>query len=181
LSAILAFLKSLYEHKEKVIMGVLFVAFVSVAYVQIKAKRKADSENDGESSGGSILEFKEKRPREAKKYSVPSFGNPFDIEKHRELFKGRDIFAKPVKERPGRKKDEKEEWAQIRVKSVFDPTQSGSYIAIIEVDKKSRIVKEGDQFGAYEVERVDGVRNCLTIYWREAKEVESKKEFCKEE
>ena len=180
MSAILAFLKSLYEHKEKVILGVLFVAFVSVAYIQYKAKKKVASENGGEGSV-SIIKFDPKPPREPATYFVPPFDNPFGVEEHRELVKKRDVFAKPEKAKPGKQQDKKEEWAQIRVKSVFDPTQSGSYIAIIEVNKRSRIVQEGDLFGTYEVERIDGVRNCLTISWREAKEVENRKEFCKED
>ncbi len=179
MSAVLAFLKSLYGHKEKVILGVLFIAFVSVAYIQVKEMQSSDAEN-GSEDPVNIIAFEQKERRKPREYPVPSFDNSFDIEKHVDLVRKRDIFAPPKKEPRGGRQDEKEEWAEIRVKSVFDPTQSGSYIAIIEVNKRSRIVKEGDQFGEYEVQRVDGVRNCLTIYWTKAKEVENRKEFCKE-
>lgn len=179
MSAILAFLKSLYQHKEKIILGILLIAFVSVAYVQVKAKKKTAPENGGDNPVD-IIKFDPKPARKAAEYPVPVFDNPFGIKKHLNLIQ-RDIFVQPKKETTRGKEDKKEEWADIRVKSVFDPTQSGSYIAIIEVDKRSRIVKVGDQFGVYEVERVDGVRNCLTIYWSQAKEVDNRKEFCKED
>ena len=54
-------------------------------------------------------------------------------------------------------------------------------IAIIEVDGKREVVKEGGQLGDYSVTRIDGVRNCLTIVKRGSESGEDKREFCEGE
>jgi len=70
------------------------------------------------------------------------------------------------------------EWANIKVKSVFDPTQAGNYVATIEVDKRKRWVKEADRFDGYEVLRIDGTSKCVAIIKLDSKK---EKEFCTEE
>ncbi|RJP65376.1 MAG: serine/threonine protein kinase [Candidatus Abyssobacteria bacterium SURF_17] len=68
-----------------------------------------------------------------------------------------------------------DEWPPIRIKSVFDPNGSGSYIAIMELNKRSRFVREGDRIDAYEVVRMDGEKQCLIL--RESSS-EREREFC---
>lgn len=180
MSAILAFLRLIYEHKEKIILGVLVLAFAGVAFFQWRAKRGGDSNNsDGKNPDEFIYgDWKPAPPREPKTYKAPPLENEYPLETYYELLGNKNIFGKPRRERGGDKEETEPEWPNIRVKSVFDPTQSGSYIAIIEVDKRSRIVKEGQQFEGFEVRRIDGVRSCLTISRRQ---VDEEKEFCKEE
>jgi tetratricopeptide (TPR) repeat protein len=55
------------------------------------------------------------------------------------------------------------QWPDIRVKSVFRPEQSGSYISIIEMNGRRRFAKEGDEFSGLRVLRVDGTDNCITV------------------
>jgi len=180
LGAILAFLKSLYEYKEKVVLGLLIVAFVSMAVVQVRLKKKSEaSGNSGKNPDELISDgWKPAPPRTATQYDVPMLTNPYPLERYYKLLGQKNIFGKPAKDLGKGRGPERTEWLNIRVKSVFDPTQTGNYIAIIEVDKKSRIVKEGQQFEGYEVKRIDGVRSCLTMSWRE---LDEEREFCKEE
>ena len=42
-------------------------------------------------------------------------------------------------------------------------------------------VKEGEQFGDYQVTRIDGVKKCLTIVRRGSQTEDNKKEFCTED
>lgn len=179
MSSILAILKSIYEHKEKIILGILILVFVGVGYVQFKNRGSIDSSGaDGERTPEQIVRegWKPAPPRKPESFGVPRLSAQYSLETYTDLV-AKDIWTPPEVKRPGSEPRE-EKWASIRVKSIFDPTQSGSYIAIIEVDKRSRIVREGQQFEGYEVRRIDAVRNCLTISRRGSEE---EKEFCKEE
>lgn len=172
MSSILAFLKAIYEHKEKIILGALIIAFAGVAYVQVKKNQGLEPNGDNPDE---IISGDLKPPREPTVFKAPGLGNPYPLQKYPKLVG--DIFSPPAVERRGPEERELK-WAQIRVKSVFDPTQSGSYIAIVEVDNRSRIVKEGQLFDNYEVRRIDGVRSCVIIFRRDTDE---EREFCKQE
>lgn len=179
MDAILAFLKTLYQHKEKIILGLLILAFAGVGFVQLRVKKNSDSPDGEEKNPTPITgDWKPAPMRQPQVFPVGSLDNPYPLDKYLELTKKRNIFERPQTASAKGTKGKEVQWASIKVKSVFDPTQSGSYIAIIEVDKKSRIVKEGQQFEGYEVRRIDGVRGCLSITMRETDE---EKEFCKEE
>ena len=181
MGAIVSFVKFIYEEKEKIILGILILAFVGVAFVQIRSKKKNDSNNGGGKSPEQLVRgnWTPKARRKPQSYNVPAVTSPFPLTKYYELFSNRNIFGRPQKDKAGETVGvKKPEWANIRVKSVFDPTHSGNYIAIIEVNKRSRIVREGQLFEGHEVLRIDGVRNCLTIGRRDLKD---EKEFCKEE
>lgn len=186
MSAVLAFFKFIYEQKEKLILGVLVVVFAGVAFVHVRAKK--DSGSKKENAKNSPITGRDKReivpPREPSQYRVPVLGNKYSLETYLRLIKKKDIFKEPEikREKPERGLEEKiPRWAGITIKSIFDPTRSGSYIAIIEVDKRRRFVREGEQFGEYEVRRIDGVRNCLTIVRRGTKGEGEEKEFCKKD
>ena len=181
MGAIVAFLKTLYQHKEKIILGILVLAFAGVAVVYLRARKPGNSPSDNNKNSknpkGLVDGWKPAPPRKPQTFKAGSLNNAYPLDMYLKLADKRNIFEKPQKSGgPGKKKEV--QWATIKVKSVFDPTQSGSYIAIIEVDKRSRIVKEGQQFEGYEVRRIDGVRGCLSITMRETDE---EKEFCKEE
>ncbi len=180
MGAILAFLKVIYEQKEKVILGILVLAFAGVAYFQLKAEKNSASDNNGGKNPDQLTygDWKPAPSRTPQKYEVTPLRNEYPLATYFKLLGSRNIFGKPRRERGVDKGKAEPEWPKIRVKSVFDPTQSGSYIAIIEVDKRSRIVKEGQQFEGFEVRRIDGVRSCLTISKRQ---LDEEKEFCKEE
>jgi hypothetical protein len=179
LGAILAFLKSVYEQKEKVILGILVLALAIVAFLQTRGNEDDESnEGDGKNpkqliNGG----WKPASPREPGSYGIPAVTSAFPVSKYLQTLEGKDVFGKPRAE-GDKEKAGKKEWADIRVKSIFDPTHTGSYVAILEMNKRSRIVKEGEQFEGYEVRRIDGVRNCLTMIQREWKD---EKEFCREQ
>jgi hypothetical protein len=174
LSAILQFLKLLYEHKEKIILGALVVAFIGVGAVLWKKEEKTISPEPG---GG-----KKTSVRKAKTYPIMRLGNrhPLDI-----LIENTDmeIFAPSavVADKGGGKKGKEDVWAEVKIKSVFDATRSGSFIAIIEVNKKRMFVKEGERFQGYSVTRIDGVRKCLTIVKRGSQKGDEEKEFCIED
>ncbi|GAB4343691.1 MAG: hypothetical protein Kow0099_22400 [Candidatus Abyssubacteria bacterium] len=174
MSSLLALLKKIYEQKEKIILGILVVAFAGVAYIQLK---KNDDPDNPRSESASVIDFTPATPRPKEKFEIPSVSNEYPLETYYEIVRKKNIFRPPGRTGVGGD-SEAPEWPQIKVKSVFDPTQSGSYIAIIDVDKRSRIVKEGQAFDSYEVRRIDGVRSCLTIYRRD---IDQEKEFCKEE
>jgi hypothetical protein len=179
LGAILAFLKSVYGHKEKVIFGILVLVFIGVGYQQYKLKKNIVPNKSDSNPGESVSDnWKPSPPRKAVSYGFRALQNPYPLDTYEKLVSRKNIFEKPQKEKTAKKEEKAAEWATIKVKSVFDPTQSGSYIAIIEVDKRSRIVKEGQQFDDYEVQRVDGVRSCLSI---RMKTLDEEREFCKEE
>ncbi len=66
----------------------------------------------------------------------------------------------------------------IKVEKIWEPSQgSGDYMAIIEVDKRNRIVKEGQQFEGLEVAVLDGQRRCILLRTTELEEQEER-EFC---
>lgn len=178
MAAFLAFLKSVYGHKEKIILGILVIIFLGVGYQQYKLKKNYDPNNGKSNPGESVKDnWKPSPPRKPTQYALRHLENPYPLDTYEKLIAKRNIFEKPQKERAKGKEEKPAEWAKIKVKSVFDPTQSGSYIAIIEVDKRSRIVKEGQQFDDYEVQRIDGVRSCLSIRLRSLNE---EREYCKE-
>ena len=176
MSSLLAYLKIVYGHKEKIILGILVIAFAVVGYQQYKLKSNL-APNSGENNPGDEDE-KFSPPRKPASYSVRPLDNPYPLDTYRKLVAKKNVFGKPARETGKAAKEKQAEWASIKVKSVFDPTQSGSYIAIIEVDKRSRIVKEGQQFDDYEVQRIDGVKSCLSIRMRA---LDEEREFCKEE
>lgn len=178
MSAVLTFLKFLYAHKEKIILGAMIIAFAGVAYTQWKSKedggaggRNPDGSTQTGGNNGSPP------PRKAQSFKIPVVANRYPLHTYIDVT-DEGIFKKPEREEPGKEPEKPKEWAQINVKSIFDATRSGSYIAIIEVNKRRRFVKEGEQFDEYRVERIDGVKNCLTI---ERRGEEEKREFCKED
>jgi len=184
LSAIIAFLKLVYEHKEKVILGVMIVAFAGVAAYQWKAGKNggSDGTSGGNSSGANGGEGSASA-RKPQTYEVTGVANQYPLEKMLQFVKKRDIFTEAGVAGVGSKQGDGKDgmWAEIKVKSIFDPTRSGTYIAIIEVDDRRRFVKEGEHFGEYEIRRIDGVRNCLTIVRRGSGSEGDEREFCKEE
>lgn len=180
MSAIFAFFRIIYEQKEKVILGILVIAFVGVAFLQWKSRKNGNSDSDGGKSVEQLVQgnWKPSPPREPRSYSVPALTSPYKLERYLELIGGRNIFEKPGTQADKGRTIEEARWPAIRVKSIFDPTRSNKYIAIIEVDKHSRIVKEGDEFDGFEVMRIDGIRNCLTI---QSSALREDKEFCKKD
>ncbi len=156
----------------------MIVAFAGVAYTQWKYKKErgASGTNPGGSTqtGGS---GQSSPPRKPQSFRIPVVGNRYPLNTYLKVA-AEDPFKEPEREKPGKKPDEPKKWAEINIKSIFDPTRSGSYIAIIEINDRRRFVKEGDQFDEYMVYRIDGVKNCLTI---ERRGEEQKREFCKEE
>lgn len=185
MSAILAFLKLIYEQKEKVILGVMIAAFIGASAYQWKAIK--DDGKGGNTGGGNSSGGDGKRPsppvRKPKTFAVPQVTNQHSLDTIVELVLKRDIFKAPGTDRstPGLGSEKSSEWAKINVKSIFDPTRSGTYIAIIEVDDRRRFVKEGERFGEYEIRRIDGVRNCLTIVRRGSARGGEEREFCEKE
>ena len=180
MSQILGFLKLLYEHKEKVILGVLVVAFIGVGAVRWKEIKGGGSDGKGGNSAGGSDDPKPKTPpRKPEKFPIPQLGNQASLETYFEITDA-GIFVRPAAEDKSSGEQEEKKWAKIRIKSIFDATRSGSFIAIIEVDGKRMFVKEGEQFGEYTVDRIDGVRNCLTIGRRASKSEEDKREFCEQ-
>ena len=175
MSAILVYLRLLYEHKEKIILGALVIAFIGVGADLLKEENSEKKPPKPPNGNGTTT------PREPEKYTAPYLGNlhPRDVIIENT---GPEIFT-PA-EGPDKTDGEKEAvWAEIIIKSVFDATRSGSFIAIMEVDKKRMFVKEGQQFGDgdYQVTRIDGVKKCLTIVKRGSQSEENKKEFCTED
>jgi hypothetical protein len=175
LGAILGFLKRLYEHKEKIILGALVIAFIGVGYFTWK-ERKNPNPNGGEleiptADGG---------PPPVEKYPIPNLGNQVALETQWELTDD-EIFEKPETEESESGEEQEAEWPTIEIRSIFDITKSGNFIAIIEINGKREFKKEGETFlDQYEVRRIDGVRNCLTIVKRGAKSGENEREFCKD-
>ncbi len=179
MEAILTFLKSVNTHKEKIILGILLLAFSVVGYQQYRLKKTLTTTNGGKNPQQEIKDgWKPAPPRKPDSFAIPPIDNPYPLNAYDKLLAKRNIFEKPQKEKKKEAAEKTAEWANFKVKSVFDPTQSGSYIAIIEVDKRSRIVKEGQRFDDYEVQRIDGVRSCLSIRMSTLNE---EREFCKEE
>ena len=178
MSAILVYLKLLYEHKEKIILGALVIAFIGVSADLLRGENGGPNDPGKKppppkSGGGTTT------PRKPKEYRAPHLGNL----QHREILienTGPEIFA-PAKGLSKTVAGKEAAWAEIVIKSVFDATRSGSFIAIIEVDGKRDFVKEGQQFGNYQVTRIDGVKKCLTIVRRGSQSEENKKEFCTED
>jgi hypothetical protein len=179
LSAVLSFFKFIYRHKEKIVLGVMVVAFAGMAYFQWKAKQNEGiNGNGGTNSGDNGKQNEGPPPRDPQKFNVPPITNQYPVEKYVQQVTKKDIFVEPARQTDRPDKDEPKAWADINIKSIFDPTGTGSFIAIIEVDNRRRFVKEGEQFDDYTVQRIDGVRNCLTI----AKRGETdEREFCREE
>ncbi len=185
MSAILAFLKLIYEQKEKVILGVMIAAFIGASAYQWKAIK--DDGKGGNTGGGNSSGGDGKRPsppvRKPKTFAVPQVANQHSLNTIVELVLKRDIFRAPGTQGPGQGpgSEKSSEWAKITIKSIFDPTQTGAYIAIIEVDGKRRYSREGERFGEYEIRRIDGVRNCLTIVRRGSARGGEEREFCEKE
>ena len=176
MDAIVAFLRALYEQREKIVLGVLIVALAGVAFVQFRSKKNGNS--NGNNPDELIKDdWTPAPPRTPGAFDVVSLNNRYPLEEYAKLATKRNVFERQQAATDGGPATEMTEWAELKVKSVFDPTQSGSYIAIIELDKRSRIVKEGQQFEGYEVLRIDGVRRCLNVRKRDTKE---EKEFCEE-
>jgi len=71
-------------------------------------------------------------------------------------------------------------WPEIEVKSVFDPTRSGNHVAILKIGNKSSIVKAGDRSEIYEILKIDGKRNCVTVGKFGPRNTTEEREFCKE-
>ena len=176
MGAILGFLKLLYEHKEKIILGALIIAFTGVGYTYWKKsgdEGKNGPEPPPKPPTGTALEIK------AKKYKIPNLGNRSPIEKQL-AHTDEGIFTIPEQTEGTTDTVEQAEWPTIVIKSIFDATRSGTFIAIIEVNGKREFMKEGEDFlEFYEVRRIDGVRNCLTIVKRKSKSGEDEREFCK--
>ena len=174
MGAILGFLKSLYEHKEKIILGALVIASIGVGYIKWKDQKSPDPDG-GETdkipvaSGG---------PIDPQSYSVPRIGNSTSLETQWALV-DEGIFEIPEREKgPGG--DKVDEWPTIVIRSIFDATKTNNYIAIMEINGKREFKKEGEIFlESYEVRRIDGVRNCLTIVKRGSSG--EQREFCKED
>jgi len=183
LSSILALFKLIYKNKEKVVLGAVIVAFVGVGVYQWRAKGSDDStDNSGDDLSGDRKPSKP--PRGADTFQVPQFGNQYPLPKIIELTaEKKNIFETPKDRKAGSGKGGQQgsKWAKVVIKSIFDATRSGSYIAIIEVDERRRFVKEGERFGEYEVRRIDGVKKCLTIVRRGSGSEGDEKEFCTEE
>ncbi len=174
MSAIIQFLKLLNEHKEKIIFGALVVAFIVVGAVLLREKEDSGGEKPPVAGGG-----RKTPPREAKTYPSVRLGNHHTLETLMEQA-APGIFAPSEPGTDG--SDEKENiWAEIKVKSIFDATGSGSFVAIIEVDKKRDFVREGERFGEYSVRRIDGVKKCLIIVRRGSQEEDEEKKFCTED
>jgi hypothetical protein len=185
LSTVLVFFKFLYRQKEKIVLVVMIVAFAGVIFVQWKS---GENDETGGNKGGNsdngiqpIAQPKSPAPRKPLSFKTPPAANEYSAAKYIKVVTppsgGKGIFEKPEKEKRQQESDKPKEWADIKIKNIFDATRSGSYVAIIEVDKRRRFVKEGEQFLEYTVQRIDGVRNCLTIVRRGE---EGEKEFCKE-
>jgi hypothetical protein len=143
-------------------------------------KDRDNGSDDGKNPTEELVGGKKPEPpRKPKSYAMPSVGNKYPLTTYFGLVK-KNIFGKTLAQGPDGASQEPE-WAAIKVKSIFDPTRSGSFIAVIEADKITRFVKEGESFEGYEVQRIDGVRNCLTIVRRGSGSAKGEREFCKEE
>lgn len=71
------------------------------------------------------------------------------------------------------------EWPEIQIKRIFeDPEKPGVYVAVIEADKKSRFVIEGERFEGLEVVFVDSTSNCVHL---KSAELDEEKTVCIEE
>ncbi len=175
MSAIIQFLKLLNEHKEKIIFGVLVIAFIVVGAVLLREKEGGEGGKPPKAGGG-----RKTPPREAKAYPALLLGNSHPLELLLENA-APEIFVPSESGADGGDDEKKNVWAEIKVKSIFDATRSGSFIAIIEVDKKRMFVREGERFGELSVKRIDGIRKCLTIVRRGSQEEDEEKEFCTED
>ncbi len=76
-----------------------------------------------------------------------------------------------------RKKGGTRNWPDIILKNIFDPKQSGEYVAILEVDNTRKYVREGKRLDGYEVVSIDAEEECVTIGRSGSRE---EREFCKE-
>jgi hypothetical protein len=176
LGKLIGFFKSLFEHKEKVVLGVLLIAFIWVSVAQWDEIMGGGS---GEEIGNSPAPKPSDPPRVPQKYGVPKFGNEVPPEDIFELVNA-GIFTRPEDVEPGdADKPKVPVWAKINIRSIFDATQSGSFIAIIDVDNIRKFVKEGETFGDYTIKRIDGVKSCITLSRRGSAGSEDTKEFCK--
>jgi hypothetical protein len=180
LGAILGFLRLLYEHKEKIILGALIIAFTGVGYDHWK-KRDKGGPPGGNTGGAKNGEEPPPPPLPpVPTYGIPNLKNRFSIETQLALT-DESIFVMPEPGEKPTEDDKPDEWPTIDIKSIFDATKSGNFFAIIEVNGKREFMKEGGIFHEhYEVRRIDGVRNCLTIVNRRSKGgKEDEREFCK--
>jgi hypothetical protein len=182
LGAILGFLKRLYEHKEKIILGLVVIASIGFGYVQWKEWKGGDEgdgpEKNGETGGIPVPDDTPLPPPPS--YAVPNLGNRVSLENQWTLADN-GIFEKPEPKEGPDATDQPAAWPTIVIRSIFDATKSGTFIAIIEINGKREFKKEGEFFlDSYEVRRIDGVRNCLTIVKRGSITGEEEKEFCKD-
>jgi hypothetical protein len=177
LGAILGFLKRLYEHKEKIILGALVIASIGVGYFEWTGRQDGPDTKGGEPE---IPTVNDKAPV-PQEYPVLGLGNPVPLETQWAMV-DEDIFEKPEAEERGPGEDKAAEWPTIVIRSIFDATKSGNFIAIMEINGKREFKKEGEIFlESYEVRRIDGVRNCLTIVKRGLRSGgEEEREFCKD-
>ena len=112
---------------------------------------------------------------------MPSLGNSLAIDNQLTLTDD-GIFKKPEVDKKKPDGDQPTEWPTIVIRSIFDATKSGTFIAIIEINGKRAFMKEGEVFlEFYLVRRIDGVRNCINIVKRGSKSgEEEEREFCKD-
>ena len=177
MGAILGFLKLLYEHKEKIILGALIIAFTGVGYDHWKGSGEGGPPDDN--GGGTTNGKKPPPPPPVGKYEIPNLGNRTTIDVQL-ANTDENIFVIPETKEGPTDTAQPAEWPTIVIKSIFDATRSGTFIAIIEVNGKREFMKEGEDFQEYyEVRRIDGVRNCLTIVKRKSQSGEDEREFCK--
>jgi hypothetical protein len=175
LGAIFGFLKFLYEHKEKIILGALIIAFTGVGYTYWKDKQGGDTPVKPPPVKIDPTDDEIK----VQKYRIPNLGNRIPIDQQLALT-DEGIFTIPEPTKGDTDTPQADVWPTIVIKSIFDATRSGTFIAIIEVDGKREFMKEGEDFQEYyEVRRIDGVRNCLTIVKSKSKSGEDEREFCK--
>ncbi|MBI4830838.1 MAG: hypothetical protein HY801_04640, partial [Candidatus Lindowbacteria bacterium] len=90
MSAILAFLKTVYEHKEKVILGILVLALAAVAFVQTRSKKNSDSDEGNGKNPKQFIndEWKPAPPRPPGSYRVPAVNSPVPLSNYLDMVKG---------------------------------------------------------------------------------------------
>ena len=71
-------------------------------------------------------------------------------------------------------------WPEIKVKSIFDPTNSENYIAILEINYRRLFVKAGEHLNGFEIIGIDGESKCVTIAKHGPGDALEEREFCKE-
>jgi hypothetical protein len=186
LGAILGLLKLLYEHKEKILLGALIIAFAGVGYMHREKIMGGDPSADNAKGPPK----KPKKPpraddkgkgdtKKTKKYPIPNLGNRLSVEQMWALT-DEEIFVIPEAGQDATEETAEVRWPTIEIKSIFDPTKSGNFFAIIEVNGRREIKKEGETIEQhYLLRNIDGIRNCLTIINRKSPGGNDEREFCK--